>query len=174
MSSDRMAIDAAKPAHPPSAPWWGVLIRTNVLAGLMFMAVAIFALWISRNYPIGTAVRMGTGYVPRLLSWVMLGLGLLILVQDVWSRTHEQIVDAEAVSFVRPMLFVTASIVAFGLTIERLGLVIATMLLIGIGSLAGPGKRPLETLIAAAVMAAASVAIFILALGLTIPIWPEW
>jgi len=44
-----------------------VLARKNVLAGLMFIGVAALALWLSRNYPIGTALRMGTGCVPRLL-----------------------------------------------------------------------------------------------------------
>jgi uncharacterized membrane protein YidH (DUF202 family) len=168
-----MATDANQ-ADPPNAPWWGVLTRTNVLAGLMFMAVAVFALWVSRNYSIGTAVRMGTGYVPRLLAWVLLGLGLLILIQDLWSRTQEQAADADRVSVLRPMLFVTLSILAFALTIERFGLVIATLLLIGIGSLAGPRERPLETLIVAVAMAAAAVGIFIFGLGLTISIWPEW
>lgn len=166
--------DAAKQSSPPNAHWWSILTRTNVLAGLMFMAVAIFALWISRNYPIGTAVRMGTGYVPRLLAWVLLGLGLLILIQDLWSRTHEPAADADQLSVLRPMVFVTASILAFALTIERFGLVVATLLLMGIGSLAGPRERPLETLIVAVVMAAAAVGIFIFGLGLTISIWPEW
>ena len=39
----------------------------------LFMAVAVFGLWLSRDYPIGTALRMGTGYVPRLLCWILLG-----------------------------------------------------------------------------------------------------
>ena len=37
-----------------------------------------FGLWASRNYPIGTTTRMGTGYVPRLLCWILLGLGALV------------------------------------------------------------------------------------------------
>ena len=52
-----------------------LLARKDVLAGLLFMGVAAFGLWISRDYPIGTALRMGTGYVPRLLCWILLGLG---------------------------------------------------------------------------------------------------
>jgi hypothetical protein len=34
--------------------------------------------------------------------------------------------------------------------------------------------RPLETLAAAVVLIVLSWAIFILGLGLTIPVWPEW
>ncbi len=145
-----------------------------MLAGLMFMAVAAFALWVSRDYPIGTALRMGTGYVPRLLSWVLFGLGLLIVIQDLWARGAEEAHDDEALSVFRPMIFIIAGIVVFGLTIERLGLVIAIVLLVLIASLAGRSKRWLEILIAAAVMAFASVAIFVWGLGLTIPIWPAW
>ena len=171
---DLMATDTAKQAGPAKPFWWGVLTRTDVLAGVMFMGLAVFALVVSRNYPIGTAVRMGTGYVPRLLAWILLGLGLLILLQDLWTRSHEAPKDEEALPVMRPLVFVTASIVVFGLTIERLGLVVAIMLLVGIGSLAGAGKWWLETLIAGIVMAAASVAIFVWGLGLTIPIWPEW
>ncbi len=62
-------------------PSWRVLARKNVLAGLLFVAVAALGLWLSRDYPIGTALRMGTGYVPRLLCWLLLGLGAIVLVQ---------------------------------------------------------------------------------------------
>ena len=53
-----------------------MLARADVLSGLMFIAIAAFGLWASRNYPVGTALRMGTGYVPRLLCWLLLGLGV--------------------------------------------------------------------------------------------------
>ena len=62
----------------------------------------------------------------------------------------------------------------FALTLERLGLVVAILLLIGIGSLAARNLRPLETAVAALVLIALSWGIFIVGLGLTIPVWPEW
>jgi putative tricarboxylic transport membrane protein len=166
------------PASPTQAsapqPRWRLVLRTDVLAGLMFIALGAFALIVSRNYPIGTALRMGTGYVPRLLAWVLVALGLLTIVQDLWTRTPQLVRDADQIGVARPMLFITAAIVVFGLTIERLGLVIAILLLVAIGSFAGQERRPVETVIAAIVMAAASVGIFVWGLGLTIPIWPEW
>ena len=113
--------------------FWRMLARKDVLAGLLFIGVAVFGLWLSRDYPIGTALRMGTGYVPRLLCWLL-----------------------------------------FGLSIERLGLVISILLLIGVGAVAARGLRPLETLVAALVLILLSWGIFILGLGLTIPVWPEW
>src|SRR6266849_7079246 len=65
----------------PRQDWTGVLLRKSVLAGLMFMGVAALGLWLSRNYPVGTALRMGTGYMPRLLCWMLMGLGAIVLVQ---------------------------------------------------------------------------------------------
>ena len=154
--------------------WIGVLLRKNVLAGLMFMAVAVLGLWLSRNYPVGTALRMGTGYVPRLLCWLLLGLGAVVLVQGLREAQDARPLSSSDVSALRPVIFVTASLVIFGLSIERLGLIISILLLIGVGSVAARGLRPFETLAAALVLIVLSWGIFILGLGLTIPVWPEW
>jgi hypothetical protein len=149
-----------------------LLTSKNVLAGLMFIGVALVGLWESRHYPVGTALRMGTGYVPRLLCWALIGLGGIILVQGV--RQAAPAPRSERLSGLRPLIFVTASLVVFGLTIEQLGLVVSIFLLIGIGAIAARSLRPVETVIAAVVLIALSWAIFIVGLGLTIPVWPEW
>ena len=62
----------------------------------------------------------------------------------------------------------------FGLAIERLGLVVSIALLVAFGAVAARDLRPIETVAAALVLIALSWAIFILGLGLTIPVWPEW
>jgi putative tricarboxylic transport membrane protein len=152
-----------------------MLARKNVLAGLLFCAVALIGLFLSRDYPIGTAVRMGTGYVPRLLCWILLGLGILVLAQGLREVDAERSrLSSSGASAWRPVIFVTASLVIFGLSIERLGLVASILLLIGVGAVGARGLRPLETLTAALVLIVLSWGIFILGLGLTIPVWPEW
>ena len=57
-----------------------------------------------------------------------------------------------AASAWRPLIFVTASLVLFGLSIERLGLVVSILLLIGIGAVATRGLRLGETIAAAFVL----------------------
>lgn len=152
-----------------------VLLRKDVLAGLMFMAVAVLGLWLSRNYPIGTTLRMGTGYVPRLLCWVLLGLGASILVRGVFEPDGESAGGGRiAGSAWRPVVFVTASLTIFGLSLERLGLVVSIALLMGVGALAARGLRPVETIVATLGLIILSWAIFIVGLGITIPVWPEW
>jgi putative tricarboxylic transport membrane protein len=151
-----------------------MLARKDVLSGLLFIAVAAFGLWLSRDYPIGTALRMGTGYVPRLLCWILLGLGVVVLVQGLREAQSARTLSRDELSAWRPVLFVTASLVIFGLSIERLGLVVSILLLIGVGAVAANNLRPVETVAAALVLIALSWGIFILGLGLTIPVWPEW
>jgi putative tricarboxylic transport membrane protein len=153
----------------PRPLWWRVLTRKDVLAGLMFIAFAVLGLWLSRNYPIGTAVRMGTGYVPRLLCWILLLLGAVVLVMGLRAADAE---DGPPASGWRPIVLIPAALVVFALSIERLGIVVAGLLLIGIGALAGREFRPLEVVAAAVTLVFFTWLIFIWALGLTIPVWP--
>jgi hypothetical protein len=152
--------------------WRAVLQRKDVLSGLLFMGVAACGLWVSRNYPIGTASRMGTGYMPRLLLWVLLGLGGLILVSGLWKSGGLPEAGASDGVAWRPVVFVTLSLAVFGLALERLGLVLSILLLTGIGAAAARSLGALETAIAALVLVALCWAIFIVGLSLTIPVWP--
>jgi putative tricarboxylic transport membrane protein len=152
----------------------GALARKDVIAGAMFIAIALAGLWISRNYPVGTAVRMGTGYVPRLLLWLLLLLGGVILIHGARHAPEPREAQEGGTAALRGLVFVTASLVVFGLTIERLGIVVSILLLIGIGALAARDLRVVETIAAAALLIVLSWAIFIVGLGLTIPVWPEW
>jgi putative tricarboxylic transport membrane protein len=162
---------------PPRSRGWDLIrklaSRQDVLAGIMFMAVAVFGLAVSRNYPVGTALRMGTGYVPRLLCWILLGLGALVLLQGLRAAAPPPI-SSSVPSAWRPLFFVTASLVIFGLAIERLGLIVSILLLIAFGAMATRSLRPIETIAAAFALIALTWAIFILGLGLTIPVWPVW
>jgi hypothetical protein len=157
--------------RPTTTNAWDTLARADVLSGLLFIAVAALGLWISRDYPVGTALRMGTGYVPRLLCWMLMALGAIVLVQGL--RGEAPPIRPSAAGL-RATLAVTLAIVAFALSIERLGLVLAILLLTGIGALATKALRPLETAVAALVLIALSWGIFIAGLGLTIPVWPDW
>ena len=149
-----------------------LLARKNVLAGALFIAIAVLGLFLSRDYPIGTALRMGTGYVPRLLCWVLLALGACVLVQGLREAPREQ--GAVARFGWRPLVLVTASLALFALTLEWLGLVVAILLLTIAGAYATRGRGIVETVVAALVLIALCWGIFVYGLQLTIPVWPEW
>jgi putative tricarboxylic transport membrane protein len=151
-----------------------MLLRKDVLSGLLFIGFAVLGLVVSRDYPIGTALRMGTGYVPRLLCWVLLGLGVLVLVQGVRAAARDGELRVSTEGGWRPVVFVAAALAVFALTLERLGLVVAIALLTGIASFARSELRIVETVIAGMALILLSWAIFILGLGIIIPVWPEF
>jgi hypothetical protein len=165
-----MSADGLQPS-PPASFGWQVLLRKDVLSGLLFMGFAVLGFYLSRDYSIGTAVRMGTGYVPRLLCWILLGLGAVILFQGL--RAADRLREDEPARLVRVALLVPSSLLAFAFTIDRLGVVVATFLLVGIGSLAGRDLRAWEVAAVAVVLTAMTIGIFIWGLGLPISIWPE-
>ena len=156
-------------------PLLRILKRKNVLAGLMFIFVAAFGLWLSRNYPVGTALRMSTGYVPRLLCWLLMGLGAIVAGAGLdGDRCGDGPSEGGALRRLWPVIVVTAALIAFGLTLERIGLFLAIVLMVAIASLATRDLKPWEALAAAAGLILLSWAIFILGLGLPIPLWPDW
>jgi hypothetical protein len=157
--------------QPPSLT---TLLRRDVLAGLMFMGLAVLGLWLSRDYPVGTALRMGTGYVPRLLCWLLLGLGALVLargLRDTYSRSIDLAATGAAL---RPVVVVPVALIAFALALERYGLAVSIALLVGLGGLARPGQTWWQVAVAAVMLMVLCWAIFIYGLGLTIALWPEW
>jgi len=172
-------MSADSPPSTPEHPLLRMLRRRNVLAGLMFIVIAAIGLWESRSYPIGTALRMSTGYVPRLLCWLLMGLGAVVLIQGLLERhapepARERSPEDGVVAQLRPVAVVTASLIAFALTLETLGLVLSILVLVAIASLASRDLKMWETLAAAAGLAVLTWAIFILGLGLPIPMWPDW
>ena len=163
-----MTNDRPQGAARPSP--WRRLARKDVLSGLLFIAVAVFGLWASRDYHIGTALRMGTGYVPRLLCRVLLGLGILVLVKGLSAAGRGT--DFERVRDWRAIVFVPASLVVFSLALDRAGVVISTLLLVGVGSLSSRDSRWIETAVTAVVLTIITLAIFVWGLRLPIAVWP--
>jgi putative tricarboxylic transport membrane protein len=140
----------------------------DLAAGLFFLAIAGGALWVAWDYPTGTAVRMSSGYFPRLLCLLLALIGLFVALRAL-------AVDGPALTAVRlrPVLLVSAAVAVFAYSIQTLGLVLATVLITMIGGFASPQVRLLEMVAVAVGLALMATAIFIWGIGLPIPIWPE-
>ena len=59
-------------------------------AGLLFLAVGCLALWFGRGYAFGTATKMGPGYLPTVLSWVLGRARRISVVARACSRAARQ------------------------------------------------------------------------------------
>lgn len=130
-------------------------------AGVMFVAFGCVAVYMSRNYPMGTTMRMGPGYFPHYLGMLLIGIGLIVGVKGL-IKPGERI----GTWAIRPILTLGLGIVVFGLSIEPLGFVPALTMLILLSALAGREFRALEVVLLIAVLVAGAVGIFIYGIGL--------
>jgi len=133
----------------------------------MFLAFGVAGLWFGRDDPRGTALRMGPGYMPHLLSWGLVLFGGVIAIKGVMatgnglSRWH-----------LRPLVLVLIGVAAFALLIETAGLAIAATAIVLIAAAGGAEFRFFEVIALAVGLAAAAVLLFVVGLKLSIPIWP--
>jgi len=136
-------------------------------AGVLFIAFGLAAVIIARDYALGTAGRMGPGYFPRGLGIIMIALGLILSLRAV-RMTGPRI---QFGSF-KPLLIVLGSVIVFAMAAPRLGLIVATILLIVISSTASHEFRLKEALISSVALAAFTLAAFVYGLKLQLPTWP--
>ena len=138
-------------------------IRTNsdFWAGVMFLCFGATAVFMSRDYPMGSAMRMGPGYFPTYLGALMMLLGLIIGIKGILG-SGERITR-----FVfRPILVLSAGIIIFGILMEKVGFVISLAVLIVLSTLAGKEFKWLEVLILTIGLIVGAILVFIKGIGL--------
>jgi putative tricarboxylic transport membrane protein len=142
-------------------------LSTDLLTGILFLALGAFAMIYGSRYPLGTAARMGPGYYPLLASSGLILLGLVLVVRSFIMAMEE----VGAIN-VRPLILILAGTLAFGLLIDRAGLIIAGLFLVFAARLADKGFRPLEVAVLAVCLVVFTLAIFRYGLGMPLKLWP--
>ena len=140
-------------------------LSKDFLAGLMFLAFGVAALWFGRHLAVGTAVRMGPGYVPRALSFILLGLGGVISVLALVNGSE----PIETPRW-KPITLVTIGIICFALLFERAGMAPALVALVAISSLAGEEFKLREVIGNMVVLTILCIIVFKLGLGMNISV----
>ena len=142
-----------------------ILARKDFWAGLMLIVVGAAAMFIARNYPFGTALRMGPGYFPMLLGALLILFGLAILASGL--REGDKIAGAWPL---RALVILPLSLVLFGVLMERAGFIPAMLVLIFGSATASTEFRFLEVLLFSIGLTALAVVVFVLLLGLPYPL----
>jgi len=142
------------------------LRRADLWAGLMFLAWGLFALFVGSDYPLGRAGRVGPGYVPRLLGFLLCGIGLLLALRSPWTAQ-----EADTTVAWRPLLLIIGSVLLFAALLNTAGLIVAIIASVGVANFAAPDNGWRTGLVLGLVMSAFAWALFVRALGLPIPVF---
>jgi putative tricarboxylic transport membrane protein len=143
--------------------------RKDLYSGLIFAAFgALFAI-IAHDYPMGSALRMGPAYFPTILGTLLVVLGIIIAARSLFLEG-----EPIAPFGFRELGLILGALILFGTLLDHLGLVISTVILIFLGSMAGHEYRTKEVAVLAVVLVAFALGVFYYGLGLPFHIWPEF
>lgn len=140
-------------------------LSKDFLSGLMFIGFGLVALYFGQKLALGTPVRMGPGYVPRMLSLIMMSLGAVICI--VALVAGGELVEKPKW---KPITLVTIGIVCFALLFERAGLLPALVVLVLISSLGGEEFKLKEVIGNIVVLSILCTLVFKVGLGMNISI----
>lgn len=156
----------------------GLPLNQNLIGGLMLMALAATALWLTSDLSQGSLSSMGAGFLPRWLAVAIGVLGLALIA--VALRSGDEALGR--VSW-RGLFLVLLAIVGFALMIRPfnvgttmvpgLGLIIAGPFAVIVGGFASPDARLRELVVLALMLTAFCMLLFGDVLNLPIPIFPQ-
>jgi hypothetical protein len=135
-------------------------------AGVVFIVIGLAGIYFGRNLSMGTAARMGPGYFPVMLSYLIVALGLVVGSRAFTTDGPE----IEGIQY-RPIFFVIASLLVFGWLIDYLGLAITTVALTVIAAYARREVNLSETFILGVGLAVFTIAVFVYGLNQPLPAW---
>jgi hypothetical protein len=84
----------------------------DVASGILLVLLAAVGLWLNTDHNLGSARRMGPGYMPMLAFWLQLGLGALVLILGFFSGP-ESLEKWTKLDLVTMVLGFAAAIVAY-------------------------------------------------------------
>ncbi|MFD2182523.1 tripartite tricarboxylate transporter TctB family protein [Rhodoplanes azumiensis] len=144
-------------------------LTTDLVTGLLFVSLGVFAIVYGWTYPIGTPARIGPGYYPLLVASGLVLLGLILLGRALVTPGE----PIEGIAL-RPLVFVLLGTALFGLLVEKAGFVICGILVVVLARLADRDFRPVEVALLAAGLVAFIALLFWLGLSLPLHPFPKW
>jgi Tripartite tricarboxylate transporter TctB family len=134
-------------------------------SGVIFIVFGVAAVFIGRDYSMGSAGRMGPAYFPTILGSILAVLGAIAVLRSLIKGG-----EGTGPFAVKAGLLVLFGTVLFGFLVRQAGVVVAVIVLIMLGGMANPKFRTVPYLILAIGVAIFCVLLFVKGLGLPMPI----
>ena len=126
-----------------------------------------------QGYAMGNPARMGPAFFPFWLGVILFLIGVAIAVGGFRHESRPGDTDLPQYHW-RPILFVMASVVLFGVILKAVGMLIAGFLLVVISSMGNPEKFHTRDVILLAVgLVVFCALVFVWGLKLPIPLCPD-
>lgn len=136
----------------------------ELTAGLVLAALgAAVGIYAKANYELGTPADMGPGFFPMVLGWVLVALGLLVSLLSTQRTTTTRQSPGPKFKY---LLTICVGILAFGLLLERLGLVPATVALTLFSTLLQRPYQPKKIALLASALSLGAWLIFVRGFGM--------
>jgi putative tricarboxylic transport membrane protein len=137
--------------------------------GVIYVAVGGTAIVLSKDYGMGTAVKMGPAYFPAILSALLIVIGSISVVRSfVKAGTPVGTVAWKG------LVLITVSTLLFGVIVRGAGLAVALPLLVVISAFASTRFHWKYALALAVGVTLFCILVFQVALGVPLPILGSW
>ena len=137
--------------------------------GLIYVSVGCAALIVSRDYGMGTAVKMGPAYFPTILGVLLMVIGIISIIRS-FLKSGSPI---GAVAW-KGLLLIIVSTLLFGMIVRGAGVLIALPLLVIVSACASARFSWKFSLAEAAGITVFCIVVFLKGLGVPLPILGSW
>jgi hypothetical protein len=142
--------------------------KTDFACGAVFILFGLFWGSVASRMQLGSAVRMGPGYFPLVVSICIVAVGLLILGKAVLASDG----PSPPLHFAwRAMILLTFAPIMFSLLIRQVGFVSAVAVIVGLSFFASRRAKLMPALLVTVAITLLCVAIFKLGLDLPTPLF---
>jgi Tripartite tricarboxylate transporter TctB family len=157
--------------------------QKDFFAGLMFIVIGLAFAIGAYEYPMGDSSKMGPGYFPKVLGYILAALGCLVMYFSFTSKAPDG--DRIGAWAWRPLGWILLANFVFGallgglkmgssVVVPQMGLVVAIYALVLIASRAAKEYKFWPSLVSATVLALGCYLVFPVLLKLQLPVWPAF
>lgn len=136
---------------------------------MVFIGIGVIFLVVGYKYRLGTASSMGPGYLPRLVSILLILVGLATAARGLLGA--ERTMDRLAM---KPLVSIILAMLSFALLVRGAGLIPAVIATVWLGAMGSTRLTPGPTLLLSVLLAVFSWAVFSWGLGLPLPAFGSW
>jgi putative tricarboxylic transport membrane protein len=113
----------------------------NILSSLISIAIGCIIIFLSKDFPKEVSSAPGPGFYPKIISYILIGLGIILLIQTLFTQKKKEMVvlfKSQEAKFVYKIVGITIlyliMLTIIGFTISTLLFLFVTFYVMGLKS----------------------------------------